>query len=382
MNVIINTKELQDVCSRFAKHDFITVDTEFLRDSTFWPKLCLIQMACDSEEVLIDPLADELDLTPFFELMKNDQVVKVFHAARQDVEIIHYLSNSIPSQLFDTQIAAMVCGFGDSVSYGQLVKKVSRKDLDKSSRFTDWSKRPLSKKQLNYAMADVTYLRDIYIYLRDELQKSGRENWLSEEMALLTNPETYIQRPEMAWKRLKMRVKTQKSLAVMMELAAWREKVAQKQNVPRSRVLKDEAIYDIANQRPQSVKELESLRTVNEGFARSSKGKEILDAVQAGLERSLETVPEIQKNRPLPPQTAAITELLRVLLKAASSRHDVATKLIANSDDLEKIALYDDADVPALSGWRFELFGSDALALKHGKLSLAIQDGAIVTKRS
>ncbi len=379
MKLITKTQELEETCKRLSTHSFITVDTEFLRESTFWPKLCLIQMASTEDEVLIDPLSQEMDLEAFFDLMANKSVIKVFHAARQDIEIVHHLSNIIPEPLFDTQVAAMVCGFGESVSYSQLVKKISREDLDKTSRFTDWSIRPLSDKQLRYAMADVTYLRDIYLYLRTELEKSKRANWLSEEIALLTDPETYIQRPENAWKRLKMRVKSQKSLAIMMEVAAWRETEAQKQNVPRSRVLKDEAIYDIAGQSPKNTHDLGRLRTINEGFARSSRGRDILQAVEKGLAKSPDTVPNIKKTKPLSTQASAVTDLLRVLLKATASKHDVATKLIATTDDLEKIATNDKADVPALRGWRYELFGADALALKHGKLSLSIQNGMITT---
>ncbi len=382
MNLITKTEELAAVCARFANHDFITIDTEFLRENTFWPKLCLIQMACPEEEVIIDPLASDMDLSPFYQLMDNKDVVKVFHAARQDIEIIHHQANIIPCRLFDTQIAAMVCGFGESVSYGQLVKKVTKIDVDKSSRFTDWSRRPLSDKQLRYALADVTHLRDIYLFLKSKLEKSGRAEWLAEEIETLTNPETYIQRPETAWKRLKMRVKTPKALAIMMELAAWRETEAQKQNVPRGRILKDEAIYDIASQAPKSSKDLGNLRTINEGFSRSSKGKDVIAAVARAIETDPSTLPNIKKGKPLPPQTGAIIDLLRVLLKAAASKHDVATKLIATTDDLEKIAIDDNADVPALRGWRYELFGSSALALKNGHLSLSVLDGAVVTMKS
>ncbi len=379
MKLITQTEELAAACSHFAAQPYITIDTEFLRENTFWPKLCLIQMACEDMEVIVDPLAKNIDLAPFYMLMDNKDVVKVFHAARQDVEIIYHQANIIPHPLFDTQIAAMVCGFGESVSYGQLVKKVSKKDLDKSSRFTDWSRRPLSDKQLNYAMADVTYLRDIYHYLKEKLEESGREEWLAEEIEILINPETYIQRPETAWKRLKMRVKTPRALAIMMELAAWREREAQKQNVPRARILKDDAIYDISTQAPRNAKELGNLRTINDGFARSARGKDILAAVAKGGQTDPETLPNIKKGKPLPPQAAAIIDLLRVLLKASASQHDVATKLIATTEDLEKIAINDQADVPALRGWRYDLFGASALALKHGDLSLAIKNGKIVT---
>ena len=379
MNLITNTDKLAAACSRFAAQPFITIDTEFLRENTFWPKLCLIQMACADEELIIDPLSEGLDLSPFFELMNNPDVVKVFHAARQDIEIIYNLSRTIPKNLFDTQIAAMVCGFGESVSYEQLVKRVTRQDLDKSSRFTDWSKRPLTDRQLKYALADVTHLRQIYIYLKSQLDTSGRLEWVAEELALLTDPETYIQRPETAWKRLKMRIKSRQALAIMMELAAWREKEAQRLDVPRSRVIKDDLIYDIANQAPKTVNELSNLRTVNEGIARSAKGKQIIEAVLRGKDKDPQTLPDLKKGKPLPPQASAVIDLLRVLLKAAASKHDVATKLIATTDELEKIAINDKADVRALKGWRYELFGADALALKKGNLSLAIENGCITT---
>jgi ribonuclease D len=377
MKVISQTGELAATCKALAAGDFVTIDTEFMRESTFWPDLCLIQMAGGAEEVIVDVLADTLSLDPFFELMADESVLKVFHAARQDLEIIHYLANIIPHPIFDTQVAAMVCGFGESVSYGQLVKKLLQRDLDKSSRFTDWSRRPLSEKQLVYALGDVTHLRDLYPMLRDKLSKTGRAGWLDEEMAVLTNPATYAAHPEEAWRRLKMRVKTPKALAVMMEIADWREREAQARNVPRRRVLKDDAIYDIAAQAPRSEQELSALRTVHQGFSRSAQGQGVLEAVRRGLERDRDSLPSIRKQKPLTPDAAAILDLLRVLLKASAGRHGVATKLIATADDLEKIARGNTEDVPALKGWRHELFGADALAIKRGELALAVRDGQV-----
>ena len=271
MRVVTDTKELEQACSALAEHAYVTVDTEFLREQTFWPELCLIQMAGPSDELIVDPLASNIDLTPFFELMNNPSTVKVFHAGRQDVEIIYAKTRSIPTPLFDTQIAAMVCGFGESVGYVNLVKKILNVDLDKGARFTDWSKRPLSQTQLEYALGDVTHLRDVYHHLVSELASTNRSHWLTEEMAVLEAPETYVTEPEKAWKRLKMRVKSKRALAILMELAAWRETLAQSQDIPRNRILRDDALYDIANQAPSTPDKLGDLRTLSQGFARSAR---------------------------------------------------------------------------------------------------------------
>ena len=377
MQTITTTNDLITACQRLSQQDFITVDTEFMREHTFWPKLCLIQIASPAEQLIIDPLESNLDLGAFYSLMENQTVIKVFHAARQDIEIVFHQSRNIPKPIFDTQVAAMVCGFGDSVSYSALVKKITKYDLDKSSRFTDWSRRPLSEKQLQYALGDVTYLRDIYLELKKQLVNSGRASWLDKEMAILKTPTTYEVHPENAWKRLKLRVKGPKNLAVLMEVAAWRETMAQKNDVPRRRVMKDEAIYDIANQLPRTSHALGTLRTVSENLAKSAKGQEILNAVEDGLARDPNTLPKIKKTLPASHEIGPVVDLLRVLLKTVSSRHGVAAKLIANIDDLEKIALDDNAEVPALTGWRRKLFGNDALALKHGRISLGIRNGEI-----
>lgn len=378
MHVITSTSELSETCSRLAGGDFVTVDTEFMREQTFWPALCLIQLASVDEEVIVDPLANGIDLAPFYELMANKSVVKVFHAARQDIEIVYSEADLIPEPVFDTQVAAMVCGFGESVSYVNLVKKVTGRDLDKSSRFTDWSRRPLSEKQLKYAVGDVTHLRDIYTYLRAELESTNRASWLDEEMGELTNPATYESHPENAWKRLKMRVKNRRALAVLMELAAWREQMAQSQDVPRGRILRDEALYDIANQQPASTDQLSELRTLSEGFSRSQRARDIVDAVRRGLERDPKTVPPMPRNQPLSAEATAIIELLKVLLKAAAARHRVAPRLIADSEDLERIASEAEPDVAALKGWRRQLFGEDALRLKRGELALTLSEGEVI----
>jgi ribonuclease D len=377
MNLITRNEELADACSRLATAPYVAVDTEFMREQTFWPKLCLVQIAANGTEVLIDSQAPGLDLKPLFDLMVNEKVLKVFHSARQDIEIVHHLASVIPHPIFDTQVAAMVCGFGEAVSYSMLVKRLLNRNLDKTSRFTDWSRRPLSERQLTYALGDVTYLRDLYPKLKAQLDKSERASWLNEEMAVLTDPATYELHPEQAWRRLKMRIKTPKALAVLMELAAWREREAQTQDVPRARILKDEALYDIASQTPRTQEDLGSLRTLHNGFARSMRGRAVLEAVARGLERDPKTIPPIERGEPMPPEAQAVVDLLRVLLKARAGSHGVAPKLIATSDELEEIARSDDTDVPVLRGWRRKLFGDDALALKRGELALSIKDGEV-----
>ena len=378
MRLITTTPDLAQVCSRLARNDFVAVDTEFIREQTFWPNLCLIQMAGAGDEVLVDPLSPGIDLAPFYELMANDQVVKVFHAARQDVEIVWNQARVIPHPIFDTQVAAMVCGFGESVSYVNLVKQVTGRDLDKSSRFTDWSRRPLSQKQLVYALGDVTHLRDIYTRLKTELEATGRASWLDEEMADLIDPATYAAEPEHAWKRLKLRVKNRKGLAVLMELAAWRERGAQAQDVPRNRILRDEALYDVASHAPTTPEQLAELRTLSEGFARSSRAKEILEAVRRGLDRDPRSVPPLRTGLPLPAEKVALLDLLRVLLKGCAARHKVAPRLVADGDDLERLAVEDRPDVPAMRGWRYDVFGSQAEQLKKGALALKIENGEVV----
>ena len=377
MDLITRTEDLAAVCAKLSAAPFITVDTEFMREQTFWPRLCLVQIASGDMEVLIDSLAPGLDLKPFFDLMVNEEVLKVFHSARQDIEIVHHLAGVVPHPIFDTQVAAMVCGFGEAVSYSMLVKRLLGRNLDKSSRFTDWSRRPLTERQLTYALGDVTHLRDLYPKLRAQLDQSDRASWLSEEMAVLTDPATYELHPEHAWRRLKMRIKTPKALAILMELAEWREREAQTQDVPRSRILKDEALYDVAGQAPRTTEELGSLRSLHNGFARSQRGRAVLDAVQRGLDRDPETIPPLRRGEPMPPEAQAVVDLLRVLLKATAGRHGVAPKLIATSDELEQIARSDDADAAALRGWRRKLFGEDALALKRGDLSLSIRKGGV-----
>ena len=378
MDLITTTEELREVCTRMAGHPFVTVDTEFLRETTYYPLLCVAQIATTDEAVVIDALAAGIDLTPFFELMATENVVKVFHAARQDIEIVWNLAEKIPHPIFDTQVAAMVLGYGDLISYDQLVQRITGDTLDKSHRFTDWTRRPLSDAQVVYALSDVTHLRDVYLKLDEDLQKRGRASWVSAEMEVLTSPETYRMDPARSWERLKSRVRKPKDLAVLMEIAAWREREAQTRDVPRSRVLKDDAVADIATQAPTSIEKLGHLRSLPKGFERSRWGNDIIDAVKRGLERDPKTLPRFERHRTAP-NAAATVELLKVLLRMTSERHGVAAKVIATVDDLDRIAADDEADVPALKGWRRELFGEKALALKHGELALAIEKGRVVT---
>jgi ribonuclease D len=378
MQPITTTAELADACARMARYPFVTVDTEFLRESTYYPKLCVAQIATTDEAAVIDALAEGLDLAPFFALMASKDVLKVFHAARQDIEICWHEAGIIPHPVIDTQIAAMVLGYGDSVSYDQLVQRITGDTLDKSHRFTDWTRRPLSAAQLAYAVSDVTHLRDVYLRLCAELEERGRGDWMHEEMNTLTSPDTYRFEPEHAWERLKTRVRKPKELAVLIEVAAWREREAQERDVPRGRILKDDVVGDIAIQAPTTLERLGSLRSLPRGFERSKWGEAIAAAVKRGLARDPKTLPRLEPSKRAINGQATV-ELLKVLLRMTAERHGVAAKVIATVNDLDRIAADDDADVPALSGWRRELFGEKALALKQGRLSLAIDRGRVVT---
>ncbi|NUL16565.1 ribonuclease D [Agrobacterium tumefaciens] len=369
--MIETTAALAEACTELAKSEFITIDTEFLRETTFWPELCLVQMASPTLEVLVDPLAKGLDLAPLFELMANPDVVKVFHAARQDIEIIYHLGGLIPHPIFDTQVAAMVCGFGDSISYDQLVQKIKNVQIDKSSRFTDWSRRPLTEKQLDYALADVTHLRDVYLALKAQLEREGRSLWLTEEMDILESRDTYDMHPDDAWLRLKSRLRKPTELAILKFVAAWREREARSRNVPRSRVLKDDAIFEIAQQQPKDAEALSRLRTIPKGWERSASGTAIIETVNAALALPKEEMPKAPRHSHAPEGSGAAVELLKVLLKLTADKHGVAAKVIANSDDLDKIASEGEkATVAALTGWRRELFGDVALKLINGEVAL------------
>jgi ribonuclease D len=377
MQPITTTNTLAEVCGRLKRHPFVTVDTEFLRESTYYPKLCVAQIASADEAVVVDALAAGIDLEPLFALMADERVIKVFHAARQDIEICWHAAGLIPSPLVDTQVAAMVLGYGDSIAYDQLVQRITGDSLDKSLRFTDWTRRPLSDAQLAYAISDVTHLRDVYVKLAADLDKQGRTEWMREEMRVLTSPETYRMEPEYAWQRLQTRVRKPKELAVLIEVAAWREREAQTRDVPRGRVLKDDVVGDIAVQAPTTIEKLGNLRSLPRGFERSKWGEAIIEAVKRGLARDPKSLPRIERPKGAPNGQATV-ELLKVLLRMTAERHGVAAKVIATMDDLDRIAADDHADVPALSGWRRELFGEKALALKHGRLALAVERNRVV----
>jgi ribonuclease D len=378
MTPITSTADLADFCARLAGQAFVAVDTEFMRETTYWPKLCLIQAAAPSGiEATIDPLAEGLDLSPFLAVMRDQSILKVFHAARQDVEIFHNLS-AIPQPLFDTQIAGMAAGFGEQIAYDALVRKILKIDLDKSSRFTDWARRPLSEAQLTYAIADVTHLAELYPILRARLDKAGRLSWVTEEMAAMCDPALYDVDPENAWRRLRPRKHQVRYLAVFRAVAAWRERTAQQRDQPRGRILKDEAIDELAAQAPTEVDALNRLRSVPKGFAGSRYGPELIEAITAALADPEGYAPKIERETErASPAAGAVVELLKVLLKARAEDAGVASKLIATVADLEKIASDDSADAAALHGWRREAFGEDALRLKRGELALVL-DGTRV----
>ena len=377
MTVITTTQDLTAACERFAQFDFITVDTEFIRESTFWPQLCLFQIGSSDEALAVDPLADGIDLTPLFALMANEAVLKVFHAGRQDIEILYNLAGAVPHPIFDTQLAAMVCGFGDSVGYETLVSKLLRKNLDKASRFTDWARRPLTDRQLSYALDDVIYLQDIYLKLHEQMEKSGRAHWLDEEMELLASPTTYDLPPENAWKRIKARTTNPRFLGILQEVAAWRETEARTRDMPRNRVLRDEALLEIAAHPPKKPDDLGRMRSVSQGFANSRGGKLLFEAVTRGVGLREDALPQVEKPKPLPRGIGPLVDLLKVLLKMKCEENDVAQKLIGNVADLEKVAAFDDADVDILRGWRREVFGNDALRLKNGEIALAANGNRI-----
>lgn len=374
MDMITSTPDLEAACKRLAAHDYVTIDTEFLRETTFWSKLCLIQMASEDEALIVDPLAEDIDLKPFFDLMADASVTKVFHAARQDIEIVVHQGDLVPHPIFDTQVAAMVCGFGESVSYDQLILRLTGVQIDKSSRFTDWSRRPLSDKQLDYALADVTHLRDAYKALKAELEREGRTEWLTDEMAILETRATYETQPEDAWKRLKMRLKKPQELCVLQHIAAWREREAQSRDIPRGRVLKDDALYELAQQQPLDAEALARLRAIPRGWERSGQGKDLIAVIKTALKTPKEDMPKPPKRQHQPDGAQAANELLRVLLKMVAEKQNVAARVIATADDLDQIASDGEkADVAPLSGWRREIFGELALKLVRGELGLRFE---------
>ncbi len=375
MTPITDNVRLREFCDAVRHSEFIAVDTEFMRETTYWPKLCLIQAASIDGAAVIDPLADEIDLEPFLELMRDENVVKVFHACRQDVEIFHNL-NAMPRPIFDTQVAAMAGGYGEQIAYDALMRQILKVEIDKSSRFTDWARRPLSDAQLTYAAGDVTHLAKAYPRMVERLERDGRLGWVEEEMEALSDPAAYDTDPENAWRRLKPRKFTARYLAAFKAAAAFRERAAQARDMPRGRVFKDEAMDEIASQLPTSVDQLANMRSLGKGFAGSRFGPELLEALKAAL-RDPEAYAPVVERAPPPPQGAgAVVELLKVLLKARAEDAGVASKLIATVGDLEKIAAGDE-DAAALKGWRREVFGEDALRLKRGELALMLKGSRV-----
>ncbi len=360
MALLSATEDLEAACRRMARCPFVTVDTEFLRETTFWPILCVVQLASDDEALAIDALAEGLNLQPLLELMANEDVIKVFHAARQDLEIFWKLAGVLPTPLFDTQVAAMVCGYGEQVSYSELTQSICGVTIDKSSRFTDWARRPLAEAQIEYAIGDVTHLRDIFGALSKRIKADGRQSWLEDEMKVLASPATYEQHPERAWERFKSRARKPRDLAVLMELAAWRESEAQARDVPRARVLKDDVLVELSHAAPRNLEALGNLRAFPRGMERSRAGAKILEAIERGLARDPKTLPKIERERRNGANVGATVELLKVLLRQVSDESGVAPKL-------------------ALGGWRRKLFGERALELKRGRLALTVENGKVVT---
>jgi ribonuclease D len=379
MTVITDTAALVRFCAEQRGASFVAVDTEFMRERTYWPILCLVQVAGPTGAAAIDALAPGIDLTPLLALMTDESVLKVFHAARQDVEIFFNLSGAVPTPLFDTQVAAMVCGFGDAASYETLVGKLAQASLDKSSRFTDWSHRPLTDRQIRYALADVVHLRTVYDRLQQQLASNGRAGWFAEEMAGLADAATYRSDPSEAWRRFRLRGRVDaRFFGVLREVAAWRETAARQRNLPRGRIMRDEAVLEIASHAPKTIEALARSRSLGKGVAEGKLGSEILEAVQRGLANSKALEPPAPSRADTPPGLGPLIELLRVLLKQRCEEHQVAQKLVATAEDLEAIAADDNASVPALSGWRHQIFGKDALALKHGRLALTVRRNRIV----
>ncbi|MEX0300554.1 MAG: ribonuclease D [Kordiimonas sp.] len=376
MQPITTTEDLAALCDRLKDAEFVTVDTEFLRDNTYYPKLCLVQVADDNEAHCIDPLAEGMDLEPLFDLFRNEDVLKVMHACRQDMEIFFLLMNGLPKPIFDTQIAAMVCGFGDSVGYETLVTKITKAQLDKSARYTDWSKRPLSDKQLNYAIGDVTHLRKIYRRLQKELDETSRGSWVEEETAPLLETSLYHIVPSEAWKRLKVRTNKPRFLGLLKALATWRELQAQERDMPRNRIAKDEVLFEIAAHPPKDVEGFDKLRGVPKGFSRSRAGKALFLALQDGLKVPEEDLPQIERAKPRP-ATPPMADLLKVLLKQKCQDAKVAARMVASAQELETWAAVPNTDIRAMHGWRYEIFGADAEKLMKGDLALTARNGEI-----
>ncbi len=378
MRIIETTADLEILTQELASAPYLALDTEFMRDSTYWPKLCLIQIASTEIAAIIDPLAEGMDLTPFFKLIADPKIIKVLHAGRQDIEIFWHKGRVIPDPLFDTQIVAMVCGFGEAASYETLARKLAHAEVDKSARFTDWARRPLTKRQLEYALADVTHLRVVYEKLSAELARTGRESWVAEEIAALKCSELYALDPVLAWKRLKPRTANKRFIAALAAVAEWREREAQTRDVPRNRVLKDEVLLELAANPPEDGNALERIRSVPKGFAASRLGKSLLDAMAAAKDNAPPDFSDQPVRRRHREPSPATIDLLKTLLRLRAEAARVAPRLIANAEDIERLAAGDDEDVAALSGWRLQVFGKDAIALREGKLAIALEKGEAV----
>lgn len=377
--IIDNQKDFEAFCQKLSQAPYLTIDTEFLRDKTYYPKLCLVQMAGpDTDAAALDPIATELDWAPFQALMANEKVLKVFHAARQDMEIFYHMLDSLPHPVFDTQVAAMVCGYGDQIAYNALVREITGHQLEKNAQFTDWSRRPLSKKQMKYALDDVIFLREVYEKLDAKLRQQGRGDWAKQEMDILTNPATYSAEPDEAWKRIRIRTDKPETLAILRELAAWRESEAQRRDIPRGRILKDETLADIALYRAKDEEGLSHIRSLPKDMAKGAKGKTLLDLIAKARAADPATWPKKDSGAPFPRQAQATLEMLKMLLRICSAEVGVTPRLVASTEELEQLALEDAPDIPVLQGWRREVFGNEALALKEGKIALTIKKNKII----
>ena len=381
MELIKTNKELKEACKKLNKAKFITIDTEFIREKTYWSQLCLIQVCSGESEFIIDPLEEDIDLKPFIKILNKKSILKVFHSGRQDIEIFFKISGKIPSPIFDTQIAAMVCGFGDSVGYEKLVDKLLRKKIDKSSRFSNWAKRPLTNKQLNYAIGDVTHLFEIYPILNDALKEKKRTRWLDEELKILTSENTYNTDPDLAYKRLKIRGYDLKTRGVTFQLAKWREERAQNNNIPRGRVIRDDIIYELSSMKPKSINEIMNLRSFSNGLRlKENVINEIQEQILIGLSLKEENLPKLPEKRKLPHGTNSRVSLLKILLNSISEENEVAQKLIASTQDLEDLIADDFADIKTLKGWRYDLFGKKALDFKNGKVAISMEENNVILK--
>lgn len=370
MTLIETTSDLLAFIEKAKPEPFITIDTEFIRETTYWPQLCLIQIGIKDLSIAIDPLSKELDLSPFLDFLYDSKILKVFHAARQDLEIFYNLRKAIPTPIFDTQVAAMVCGYGESASYESLVESLAKAKLDKSQRFTDWSRRPLTNRQIDYALGDVIYLRTVYEKLKKRLDETHRNDWISEELKFLENPSTYEIIPENQWERIRYRSAKPRLLAILKEVTAWREITAQKRNIPRGRIIKDETLLEIAAIGPKDIDGLGKLRGLNPTIARSRMGEEIIEAVQKGILLPLEQCPQPKEHLPSPPGMHAALEMLKMLLRIKADENHVAAKLLASTNNLETFVRSHGQDAPFLDGWRFKIFGEDALKIINGEMGI------------